>query len=86
MNDLLARAGLDTFGFGMAQRQRLAKQREGFANAGRRLGLDERAQLGGDGIDAFGAKRHGHAHDRAHHVDGNGVRRNPAVDGGLLNE
>ena len=41
MNNFLARAGLGALGLGVAQGQRLAKQRDGFADAGGRLGLDE---------------------------------------------
>ena len=70
----------------MAQIQRLAEQFDGFAETGRRLGLHQRAEFGGDFVHGIRAQAHGHALVRTQRVDGQRERRDCAVDGGLLEQ
>jgi hypothetical protein len=72
VDDVLARAGADGFGLGVAEVEGGAEEFQGFAQAGGGLGLHESAEFGGGGIDGFGADAHGHATMGAESVDGDG--------------
>ena len=86
MDGFLARPVLHQLRLRMAQVECLAEQFDGFAKAGWRLGLHERAEFCGDLVHGIRAQAQGHALVRTHRVDGNGKRRDDAVDGWLLEQ
>ncbi len=86
MDDVLAGAGLDGFGFGMAEVERGAEEFDGFAEAGGGSGLDERAQFRGGFVQRIEAEAPGHAAVGAEGIDGQGEWGDLAVDGRLLEE
>lgn len=86
VDDVLARAGADGFGFGVAKVEGGAEEFQGFAQAGGRLGLHESAEFGGGGIDGFGADAHGHAAMGAEGVDGDGEWGELPIHGRFFDE
>ncbi len=86
MNDVLAGAGFDQFGLGVAQIQREGEELDGLLETGRGLGLHQRAEFGGDGIHGLGPHAEGHALVGAESVNGDGKGGDDAVDGGFFEQ
>jgi len=86
VDDLLARAVLDEFGFGVAQFERGAEQFQGVAETGGWLGLHERGQFGCNVVDGPGAHAQSKAVPGAQGVDGDGKWTGLAVDGRVFDE
>src|SRR5882672_6630320 len=84
MNDVLAGAGLDGFGPGMAKVQRGAEEFDGFAKAGGGPGFYERTEFSGGFIHGTEPEAEGHAAVGAEGINGQRERGSLAVDGGMF--
>ncbi|MDB6018182.1 MAG: hypothetical protein JWR19_2671 [Pedosphaera sp.] len=86
VDDILAGAGLDGFGFGVAEVEGSAEEFEGLAKAGGRFGFHEGAKFGGELVHGGDAETGGHALVGTKGINSEREGGDLAVDGRLLEQ